>query len=84
MDIQDRLHAEVVRRNDKPVGYVRAASYGFTLGGAVGLAMVEAGEPATPAYVTDAVWDVDVAGTRYPAIASIRPLYDPKMERIKS
>ena len=29
----------------KPVGYVRAASYGYTLGGAVGLAMVEAGEP---------------------------------------
>ena len=37
------FHAEVVRRNGKPVGYVRAASYGFTLGGAVGLAMIEGG-----------------------------------------
>jgi 4-methylaminobutanoate oxidase (formaldehyde-forming) len=27
------------------VGYIRAASYGFTVGGAVGLAMIEAGEP---------------------------------------
>ena len=39
------FHAEVVRRDGVPVGYVRAASYGHTLGGAVGLAMVEAGEP---------------------------------------
>ena len=34
------FHAEVVRRDGRPVGYVRAASYGHTLGGAVGLAMV--------------------------------------------
>ena len=34
------FHAEVVRRDGVPVGYLRAASYGFTLGGAVGLAMV--------------------------------------------
>src|SRR5947208_7095357 len=39
------FHAEVVRRDGLPVGYVRAASYGFTLGGAVGLAMVDAGGP---------------------------------------
>ena len=40
------FHAEVVHRNGKPVGYVRAGSYGHTLGGAVGLAMVEAGAAA--------------------------------------
>jgi 4-methylaminobutanoate oxidase (formaldehyde-forming) len=78
------FHAEVVRRNDQPVGYVRAASYGFTLGGAVGLVMVEAGEPVNAAYVNDARWDVEIADTRHPAVASIRPLYDPTMERIKS
>ena len=58
------FHAEIVRRNDEPVGYVRAASYGFTLGGAVGLVMVEAGEPVNPAYVADAKWDVEIANTR--------------------
>src|SRR6185295_6638922 len=35
------FHAEPVLRDGKPVGYVRAASYGHTLGGAVALAMVE-------------------------------------------
>jgi 4-methylaminobutanoate oxidase (formaldehyde-forming) len=78
------FHAEVVRRNDVPVGYVRAASYGFTLGGAVGLAMVEGGEPVNPAYIGEGNWDVEIADARYPAVMSIRPLYDPNMERIKS
>jgi 4-methylaminobutanoate oxidase (formaldehyde-forming) len=77
------FHAEIVRRNDKPVGYVRAASYGFTLGGAVGLAMIEAGDPIDAAYLQDATWTVDIAGRSYPAVASLRPLYDPTMERIK-
>ena len=31
-------HAEVIYRDNKAVGYVRAGSYGHTLGGAVGLA----------------------------------------------
>ena len=34
-------HAEVVHRDGVAVGYVRAASYGHTLGGAVGLAMLD-------------------------------------------
>ena len=76
-------HAEVVYRNDQPVGYIRMASYGHTLGGAVGLAMIEAGEPINKAYVQEGEWEVDIAGTKYPAEVSIRPMYDPKMERIK-
>jgi glycine cleavage system aminomethyltransferase T/glycine/D-amino acid oxidase-like deaminating enzyme len=78
------FHAEVVRRNGVPVGYVRAASYGHTLGGAVGLVMVDAGEPITQAYLDGGRWDVDIAGTRYPAVASLKPLYDPEMKRIRS
>ena len=31
------FHAEIIRRDGKAVGYVRAASYGHTLGGAVDL-----------------------------------------------
>jgi glycine cleavage system aminomethyltransferase T/glycine/D-amino acid oxidase-like deaminating enzyme len=78
------FHAEVVRQNGAPVGYVRAASYGFTLGGAVGLAMVDAGEPVTQAYLDRGRWEVDIAGRRYPAVPSIRPLYDPDMTRVRS
>jgi 4-methylaminobutanoate oxidase (formaldehyde-forming) len=78
------FHAEIVRRNGKPVGYVRAASYGFTVGGAVGLAMIEAGEPVDTAYVENATWELEIAGKRYPAVASIKPLFDPENKRIKA
>jgi 4-methylaminobutanoate oxidase (formaldehyde-forming) len=78
------FHAEIVHRNGTPVGDVRAGSYGFTLGGAVGLAMIEAGEPVDAAYLDGGTWEVDVAGTRYPAEVSLRPMYDPKAERVKA
>ncbi len=78
------FHGEVVYRNGIDMGYVRAASYGYTLGGAVGLAMIDAGEPVTQRYLDAGSWEVDVAGVRHPAIASIRPLYDPRGERVRS
>ncbi|MEX1365733.1 MAG: FAD-dependent oxidoreductase, partial [Nannocystaceae bacterium] len=78
------FHAELVHRDGKAVGYVRAASYGHTLGGAVGLAMIEADEPITTAWIEAGRWEVEIAGRMVPARLSIRPLYDPKMERIKS
>ena len=78
------FHAEIVRRNGKPVGYIRAASYGFTLGGAVGLAMVEADEPVNKAWLDEGQWDVEIAERRVAAVASLRPLYDPKMLRVKA
>jgi 4-methylaminobutanoate oxidase (formaldehyde-forming) len=77
------FHAEVVHRDGKPVGYVRAGSYGHTLGGAVGLAMVEADRPIDAAWLNEGRWEVDIAGKLYPATVSLRPLYDPQMLRIK-
>jgi len=78
-------HGEVVYRNGKAVGYIRAASYGHTLGGAVGLAMIEAGEPINKAYMQEGDWEVDIAGVRYPAQVAIpvRPFYDPMMEKVR-
>ena len=74
------FHAEVVRRNGVPVGYIRAASYGHTVGGAVGLAMVEADESITQSWIDAGTWTVEVGAQIYPAIASLRPAY-PRMSR---
>jgi 4-methylaminobutanoate oxidase (formaldehyde-forming) len=76
------FHAEVVHHDGAPVGYVRAASYGHTLGGAVGLAMIEPRVIVDEAYLTSGRWEVDIGGTLYPAVVSARPLYDPQMKRI--
>jgi glycine cleavage system aminomethyltransferase T/glycine/D-amino acid oxidase-like deaminating enzyme len=78
------FHAEVVRRNGQAVGYVRAASYGHTLGGAVGLAMIDAGQPLDQAWIDAGTWEVEIANRRYPAAASLKPLYDPEMKRVKA
>ena len=77
-------HGEVVYRDGVTVGHIRAASYGHTLGGAVGLCMVHSDDPVRPDFWRTGVWEVDIAGKRYPAKASLRPMYDPKMERIKA
>ena len=53
----------------------------------MGLSMVEAADGASPVtakWISSGRWEVDVAGVRYPARASLRPLYDPKNERIKA
>ena len=77
-------HAEVIRRNGDPVGYLRSGSYGHTLGGAVGLAMIESGEqPVTADYLDTGTWEIDIAGEIYPCECSLNPMYDPKMSRIK-
>jgi heterotetrameric sarcosine oxidase gamma subunit len=80
------FHGEVVRRDGAPVGYIRAASYGHTLGGAVGLAMVSAGDGTVVdgSWLDSGEWTVEIADRVFPARASLRPLYDPKNERIRA
>jgi 4-methylaminobutanoate oxidase (formaldehyde-forming) len=72
-------HNEPIWRGDAIVGFVRSGMYAHTLGAAVGLG-----------YVTDVAgaiepnaYEIEVAGVRQPALASLRPLYDPKNERIR-
>ncbi len=77
-------HAEPVLRDGVAVGYVRAASYGHTLGGAVGLAMVQAPEAVDKAWLEGADWQVEVAEKVVPATVSLRPLYDPTNLKIKA
>jgi len=78
------FHAEILRRDGKMVGYVRAASYGHTLGGAVGLAMLEPGEVVNMDYLATGKWEVEIANKLYPAVVSLKPMYDPEMKKIKA
>jgi 4-methylaminobutanoate oxidase (formaldehyde-forming) len=77
------FHAEIVSRNGVPAGYVRSASYGFTLGGAVGLAMIDADEPINQRYLDEGEWFVQIGDAAYPARVSLRPLYDPASKRVQ-
>ncbi len=76
--------SEPIYRDGERVGYVRTGNYGHTLGGAVGLGHVvhEAGVSAE--FIKSGSYEIEVAGVRYPARASLRPLYDPHNKRVRS
>jgi 4-methylaminobutanoate oxidase (formaldehyde-forming) len=75
---------EIIYRNGKIVGYLQTGAYGFTLGGAVGMGFVENEDDATADFINNGIYEIDIAGVRYPARASLRPMYDPKGIRVRS
>jgi heterotetrameric sarcosine oxidase gamma subunit len=77
-------HAEVIWRNDAIVGYIRVGGYGHTLGASIGLGVVEADEPVKKGWVEAGDWEIEIAGVRHAATASVSPMYDPKLARVKS
>ncbi len=75
-------HNEPIVRDGEIVGYLSSGAYGHHLGAAVGLGYVPcAGE--TAAEVLASSYEIDVCGTRVAAEASLKPMYDPKSERVK-
>ena len=77
---------EPVYRGDRITDYVTSAMYGHTLGRAIGLGYVEDrenGNPVDADFVNAGSYEIEVAGERFPARASLKPLYDPKGEKVK-
>ena len=75
-------HHEPILRDGERVGYLTSGGYGHWLGAAVGLGYVPCpGESA--AEVLASTYEIEVAGTRIPADASLRPLYDPTGARMR-
>ncbi|MBW6434474.1 FAD-dependent oxidoreductase [Actinoplanes hulinensis] len=70
---------EPVYADGAPAGYVTSASYGYTVGRTVAYAWL----PASLSVPGTAV-AVEYFGVRLPATVRAEPLFDPKMERIRS
>jgi 4-methylaminobutanoate oxidase (formaldehyde-forming) len=75
---------EPIYRDGELVGFLGSGGYGHTLGGAVGLGYVESESGVTMDFVESGNYEITVAGVRYPAKASLQPMYDPKGERVRS
>jgi 4-methylaminobutanoate oxidase (formaldehyde-forming) len=75
---------EIIYRDREIVGYLQTGAYGFTLGGAMGMGFVENEDGATADFINSGTYEIDIAGKRYPAKASLRPMYDPKGIRVRS
>ncbi len=76
--------SEPIYREGKRVGYLGGGGYGHTLGGSVGLGFVKHEEGVTADFIKSGRFEIEVTGRRYPAKASLRPMYDPKGLRVRS
>ena len=76
------FHNEAIVRDGRIIGIVTSGNYGHHLGAAIGLGYVPCpGETATE--VLASTYEIEIAGRRVPAEASLRPLYDPAAARMR-
>ncbi len=76
------FHNEALVRDGRIVSIITSGNYGHYLGGAIGLGYVPCeGESASD--VLASAYEIEIAGTRVKAEASLAPMYDPKAERVK-
>ena len=77
-------HNEPIWCEDEIVGHITSGAYGHTLRGCIGLGYVRdpgGGDPA--ARLSGGEFEIEVAGVRVPAEASLRPMYDPGRKRLR-
>ncbi len=76
-------HNEPIWQGDRIAGYIRSGMYAHTLGAACGLGYVTAADGGVLGPIGADDYEIEIAGVRYPATASLKPLYDPASARIK-
>ncbi len=77
-------HNEPIYRDGEIVGYLSSGNYGHALGRAIGLGYVRRAGGIDAGFINAGRYEIEVAGTRCPATASLRPMYDPKSERVRA
>jgi 4-methylaminobutanoate oxidase (formaldehyde-forming) len=78
------IHDEVIYREGEPVGRISSGAFGYTLGRAVGLGYVKVPVDADGRWIEAGKYEIDIAGARLPARASLRPFFDPSGSRIRA
>jgi glycine cleavage system T protein len=76
------FHNEAIVRDGKIVGTITSGNYGHHLGGAIGLGYVPC-KDETEADVFGSSYEIEIAGERFAAEASLKPMYDPNAERVR-
>ncbi len=83
-DPQEMLyHHEPIIRDGDIVGHLTSGNFGHTLGASVGLGYVRAEEDITAEAIASSRWEIDVAGRRVGATASLKAMYDPAGKRAR-
>ena len=77
-------HNEPIYRDGKLVGYTTSANYGHTLGRAIALGYLNNPDGVDQVWIDGGRFEIEVACERAPARVSLRPMYDPKSERMRA
>ncbi|MEF2549009.1 FAD-dependent oxidoreductase [Aurantimonas sp. E1-2-R+4] len=77
-------HTEPIWRDGAIAGFLTSGGYGHHLGAAIGLGYVQCEPDEKPGDIVGSSYEIEVAGERVGAIASLKPLYDPKSERVRA
>lgn len=76
-------HDEPIFRDGVRVGVTTSASYGHSLGAAVGMGYVECPDGVTRDWIDSGTWSIEVASEPVAASAQLAGFYDPKGDRMK-
>ncbi len=77
------FHNEALVRDGKIVGPVTSGNYGHFLGGAIGMGYVPC-KGQSDEEILSSRYEIEVAGQRHEAVASLVPMYDAKSERVRA
>jgi 4-methylaminobutanoate oxidase (formaldehyde-forming) len=77
------FHNEPIVSDGSIVGHLSSAGYGHTLGAAVGLGYVTCRQRQSIEDLLASRYEIEVAGRRYEATATLKPFYDPTGARLR-
>jgi len=78
------LGRETIYRNGQRVGWLTSAGWGYTVRRNIGYGYVHNADGVDRAYLERGGYELEVATERVACELHLGPLYDPKMERVKS
>ncbi len=78
------LGRETIYRNGERVGWLTSGGYGYTVGKSIGYGYVRHAGGVDRRFVMDGEYELEVATERVPCTVHLSPLYDPKMQKVKS
>ena len=77
------FHEEPIWMHGQLVGYISSGAFGFTLGRSVGMGYVNHPDGVTRELIESGDWEIEIAGERHAAEASLKAFFDPSGERVK-
>ena len=76
-------HNEPILRDGEVVSFLTSGNYGHYLGASIGMGYVPTPDSEKADELLSSKFEVEVAGERVPVTASLKPMYDPKSDRVR-